>query len=55
MDNSYHQQETDTQKPSGSFFSLRIFDEILNWLVSLIQLTEEEQDEAGIYIGNQRE
>ena len=55
MDNSYNQQDTDTQEPSGSFFSLRFFDSILNWLNSLIQLTEDEQDEAGIYIGNQHE
>jgi len=34
--------------------SLQIFDRILNWLAGLVQLTEEEQEDAGIYLGDQR-
>jgi hypothetical protein len=43
MDTSLRQQESDTKQPGG-------FLAILYWLLSLIQLTEEEQDEAGIYL-----
>lgn len=45
MDNSLRQQESDTQQKPGGFFA------ILYWLLSRIQLTEEEQEDAGIYIG----
>jgi len=45
MNNTFRQQETGTQKQSGFFI-------ILYWLVSLIQLTEEEQEAAGIYLGS---
>jgi hypothetical protein len=45
MENSLRQQESDTPTQPGGFFV------ILYWLISLIQLTEEEQEEAGIYIG----
>ena len=59
MDNSsFHQQESNTQQPSGFLASLRIFDSILslmrhsvNWLSDLIQLTEEEQENAGVFLG----
>ena len=53
MDNSFRRQGSDTQKPSG-FLSLQIFDSLLNWLAGFIQLTEEEQRHAGIYLGDQR-
>ena len=51
MDNSFHRQESDTRQQSGFFASLQILDRILNWLAGLIRLTEEEQEEAGIYLG----
>ena len=61
MDKSFHPQESNTQQPSGFLASLRIFDSILplmrrsvKWLAGLIQLTEEEQGEAGIYLGRLR-
>ena len=54
MDNFFRRQGSDTKKqPSASGFwatSLRIINSILNWLAGLIQLTEEEQEEAGIYL-----
>jgi hypothetical protein len=58
MDNSFQRQESDTQQKSGFLASLQIFDSILplmrhsvNWLAGLIKLTEEEQEDAGIYLG----
>jgi hypothetical protein len=55
MDNSFRQQGSDTQQqPGGLLASLKIFNGILNWLAGLIQLTEEEQKEAGIQLGDPR-
>lgn len=50
MDKSFHPQESETRR-LGTFFTafLKIFDRVLHWLVGFIQLTEEEQREAGIY------
>ena len=47
MDNSLNRQARATQQRNGFFAS------ILHWLANLVQLTEEEQGEAGIYLGNQ--
>lgn len=59
MDNSFHRQqgsESGTQQKSGFSASLQVFTSLLpliqhsvNWLASLTNLTEEEQEEAGIY------
>ena len=53
MDNSFRRQGPDTQQQGGFLASLQIFDSILNWLAGLIQLTEEELKDAGIYLGDQ--
>jgi hypothetical protein len=53
MDNSFYQQESDIQQPRSFLASLHIFDSILHWLAGLFQLTEEEQRNAGIYLGDQ--
>lgn len=45
MNNSLNQQPSVTQQQSGFLASL------LNWVTKLIQLTEEEQWDAGIYLG----
>jgi len=55
MDNPFRQPESDTQRSSGFLASLQIFDDILHWLASFIQLTEEEQADAGIYLGGQHD
>ena len=65
MDNSFHRQqgpESGTQQKSGFSASLQIFTSLLplmrhsiNWLASLTRLTEEEQEEAGIYPGHLRD
>ena len=60
MDNSsFQQQESDTRKNSGFSAGLQIFDSILpllrhsvSWLADLLKLTEEEQEEAGVYFGH---
>jgi hypothetical protein len=58
MDKSFNPQESNMQQPSGFLASLRILDSILplmrrsvKWLAGLIQLTEKEQGDAGIYLG----
>lgn len=53
MDNSSHEQvsTSHTQQDSKKFWvSLPILGNLIKWLASLIQLTEEEQEEAGIYL-----
>ena len=51
MDSSFREQGSDTQKAPRSFLaSLRIFASLINRLAGLIRLTEEEQEEAGIYL-----
>jgi hypothetical protein len=52
MDKSFHPQESDTGGRLSPFFTalLRIFDTARHWLAGFIQLTEEEQREAGIYL-----
>lgn len=52
MENSFRQQESDAQQQRGFLTSLHIFDGIRYWLAGLIQLTEEEQRDAGIYLGD---
>ncbi len=51
MDNSIREQGSDTQRAPKSFLvSLPILDSIIKWLAGLTKLTEEEQEDAGIYI-----
>jgi hypothetical protein len=59
MDNSFHQQESGTQQQRRGFLvDSQIFDSILplmrhslNWLAGFFQLTDEEQENAGVYLG----
>jgi hypothetical protein len=59
MDNSsFHRQESDAQPKSGFLASMQIFDSILplirhsvSWLAGLLNLTEEEQEDAGVFLG----
>jgi len=52
MDNSFHEQGSRTQQSPSSFLvSLPILvTNLIKSLASLIQWTEEEQEEAGIYV-----
>jgi len=51
MDNSIHEQGSYTQQdPKSLLASLPILGNLIKWLASLINLTEEEQEDAGIYL-----
>jgi len=50
MDSSVDEQESKTQQTTGSFMGLRKLASIIQWLASLIHLTEEEREDAGIYL-----
>lgn len=52
MDNSFYEQGSNTQRDPKSFLvSLPILGNLIKWLANLIQWTEKEQEEAGIYLG----
>ena len=55
MDNSFDPQESDAQRPRTSLSGLQFFDGILNWLIGFIRLTDEEEMDAGIYLGDQHD
>ena len=51
MDNSFYEQESHTEQEAKRFWvSLPILGTLLQWLASLSQWTEQEQEEAGIYM-----
>jgi hypothetical protein len=51
MDNSFDEQGSYRQQdPKRFLVSLPILGNLIKWLTSLIQWTEEEQEEAGIYM-----
>jgi len=41
-----------TRRSISLLASLHVFSRILNWLTGLIRLTAEEEEEAGIYLGD---
>ena len=52
MDSSFREQESETQRAPKSFLAgLQILTSLIHWLAGLIRLTEEEKEEAGIYLG----
>ena len=52
MDDSFHEQEgSQAQQDSKRLLTgLRILASLLNWLAGLFRLTEEEREDAGIYL-----
>ena len=54
MDNFIHEPESDAQDQK-SFLAGLLTGRIMNWLASLVKLTEEEQQDAGIYPGRLRD
>lgn len=55
MDSSFRERESYTQKASTGFWAgVRILASLINWLASLFRLTEEEREEAGIYLDHPR-
>ncbi len=53
MSTSIHQQESNIQPPSSFLARLSAIERILRRLAGLVQLTEEELKDAGIYLGVQ--
>ena len=52
MDSSFREQESGTREAPKSFWAgLTILASLIQWLGGLIELTEEEREEAGIYLG----
>ena len=51
MDNSIHEQDSDTRDQKSLLAGVLIINSIINWLINLIKLTDEEQQDAGIYRG----
>lgn len=55
MDSSFRTQESNTQKaPTGFWAGLSILASLINWLASLITMTDEEWEDAGIYLDHPR-
>ena len=54
MDNSILQHEPDVRQPDDFLAVVKIFKSILNRVARLVQLTEDEQENAGIYLGEKR-
>ena len=52
MNNSLHRHEFDPPEANSFLVNLQIFENILHWLAGFMQLTEEEREAAGIYLGN---
>jgi hypothetical protein len=51
MDSSFREQRSGPQQAAKSFFaSLPILASLINWLAGLIKLTDEEREDAGIYL-----
>ncbi|MGZ9226104.1 MAG: hypothetical protein ACXW4M_11175 [Anaerolineales bacterium] len=52
MESSFREEGSGAQQdPKRFFVSLPILPSIIKWLASLIKLTEEEREDAGIYLG----
>jgi hypothetical protein len=54
MDNSSSQDGSNTQLYSGFSAVLQIFDSIENWLARLFELSDEEQENAGVHFYDER-
>ena len=55
MEHTTRHEGSETQHTSGFWAGLHFFDGILTWLVGLFRLTGQEQEDAGIYLGDQDE
>lgn len=54
MDDSAPQQESEKQPSSRIIAALQILDRIEKWLASVFEFTKEEQENAGIYLDDDR-
>ena len=51
MDDYFHEQGSHAQQDSKRLLTgLRILGSLINWLAGLFRLTEEERENAGIYL-----
>jgi len=50
MDKIFRRHDSDTPKTGRFPVAPHIFESALHWLTGFVQLTEEEQREAGIYL-----
>ena len=51
MDGSFREQGSDTQQaPKSLVAGLQVLARLIQWLAGLIRVTEEEREEAGIYL-----
>ena len=53
MDYLSHPPEMKVPQPHRFLAGLHIFDGIFKWLAGLLRMTEEEQEAAGIYLGDE--
>lgn len=52
MDSSFREQESGMQEVPKSFLAeLKIPTSLIKWLAGFMKLTEEEREDAGIYLG----
>jgi len=54
MDNPLSRSSSGFQRSGGLLAGLKAITGLLAWLKSLIQVTDEQQEEAGIYLGYRR-
>jgi hypothetical protein len=54
MDGSFRRMGSTLQRPAALLAPLHVLGRLLNWLAGLVRLTEEEEKEAGIYLGHTR-
>jgi hypothetical protein len=54
MDGSFRQLGSRFQRTTALLAPLQVFGRVLGWLSSLVHLTEAEEKEAGIYLGDTR-
>lgn len=53
MDHSLLQEEPEAQQPTNFLGRLPVVNNIFKWLTSQIKPTEEEQENAGVYLGGE--
>jgi hypothetical protein len=53
MNNSFQQDKYDPQEKHRIFGKLKLFTGVLDWLTDLFHLTEEEQIDAGVFLGSE--
>jgi hypothetical protein len=54
MDGSFRRLGSTFQRSTALLGPLQVFGTVLNWLAGLVRLTEDEEKEAGIYLGDTR-